>query len=163
MMKRFNKKIADTIKHSGVPVYFWRAPGCWSVRCYVFIRIIYIFRGSEMGLPSSPLNSKKVMPLDHRNVLGELMHLGITRESIGDIDVGVMKRYKLSCISGYRSSCGSISIRLKWREIRTTIKDQSKIGKLWKELQAIVCGGCFEPNRRINTKYGVFRDRIVLF
>ena len=30
----------------------------------------------------------KEFPMDHRNVLGELMHLGITRECVGDINVG---------------------------------------------------------------------------
>ena len=46
----------------------------------------------------------KEFPMDHRNVLGELMHLGITRECVGDInlndeEVQVILRERLRILS----------------------------------------------------------------
>ncbi|KNZ42175.1 YlmH/Sll1252 family protein [Acetobacterium bakii] len=80
------RKIKDTIKHYGVPyLFFGGHPE--AQRKMLCIYPDYIFE-EDLEWPIFGIDFEKPVPIDHRNVLGELMHMGITRESIGDIDVG---------------------------------------------------------------------------
>lgn len=65
----------------------------------MYLSGLSIIRGS--GMAHFAIQFEKTIAIDHRNVLGELMHLGITRESIGDIDVSE-NRSKLLLISDCR-------------------------------------------------------------
>lgn len=80
------KKIVDTIKNSGVPYLFFGGYAD-AERKMLCIYPEYVLE-TELDWPIFAIEFDKTIPLDHRNVLGELMHLGITRESIGDINVG---------------------------------------------------------------------------
>ncbi len=78
--------IEDTIKNYGVPYLFF---GGYSgtQRKMLCIYPEYCF-SDELEWPIMGISFKKVEGLSHRNVLGKLMTMGITRESIGDIDIG---------------------------------------------------------------------------
>ena len=79
------RKIEDTIKHYGVPyLFFGGQPE--AERKMLCIYPDYI-EEQDLEWPIFGIVFQKTSPIDHRNVLGELMHMGITRESIGDIDL----------------------------------------------------------------------------
>jgi RNA-binding protein YlmH len=94
----------------------------------------------DLEWPIFAIEFKKMIPIDHRNVLGELMHLGITRESIGDIDMG---EDKVQIIAHQRLQ-DFLWINLnqvKGREIKTTIKEWHQIQsfeKNFKRLSVVV-------------------------
>lgn len=81
----FQVKIEDTIKHYGVPYVFFGG-NSEALRKMLCIYPEYLSE-SDLKWPIMGIIFEKTFEVDHRNILGELMHLGITRESIGDIDI----------------------------------------------------------------------------
>ncbi|MBK5243602.1 MAG: hypothetical protein JJE18_01010 [Eubacteriaceae bacterium] len=79
------RKIEDTIKHYGVPYLFFGGHS-EAQRKMLCIYPDYLDK-EDLEWPIFAIVFEKTSPIDHRNVLGELMHMGITRESIGDIDL----------------------------------------------------------------------------
>lgn len=79
------RKIEDTIKHYGVPYVFFGGH-LEAQRKMLCIYPDYLFE-EDLEWPIFAIVFEKTISIDHRNVLGELMHMGITRESIGDIDL----------------------------------------------------------------------------
>lgn len=134
----FQQKIADTIKHSGVPyLFFGGHPD--AERKMLCIYPDYL-SSEDLEWPIFAIEFEKVMPIDHRNVLGELMHLGITRESIGDIDVGDEK-VQIIMHQRLQEFMWINFNQIKGREIRTTIKTSQQIEsfeKNYKRLSVVV-------------------------
>lgn len=79
-------KIENLVKRAGEPYLFWGGTQN-AARKMLCIYPDYV-EESEIEWPIVASVFLKDFSLDHRNVLGELMHLGITRECIGDIYVG---------------------------------------------------------------------------
>lgn len=80
------RKIEDTIRHYGVPYLFFGGHD-GAQRKMLCIYPDYVL-AEDLEWPILGVVFKNIGAIDHRNVLGELMNMGITRESIGDIDVG---------------------------------------------------------------------------
>jgi RNA-binding protein YlmH len=134
----FQQKIADAIKHSGVPyLFFGGHPDAERKMLCIYPEYV---SSEELEWPIFAIEFEKTIPIDHRNVLGELMHLGITRESIGDIDMG---EDKVQIIAHQRLQ-DFLWINLnqvKGREIKTTIKEWHQIQsfeKNFKRLSVVV-------------------------
>ena len=82
----FQEKIQDIMKLYDVPYLFFGGNE-QAERKMLCIYPDYC-QMDELEWPICSLIFKKTIPLNHRHVLGTLMSLGITREIIGDIDVG---------------------------------------------------------------------------
>ena len=82
----FQEKIQDIMKRYDVPYLFFGG-NAQSQRRILCIYPDYISK-DDLIWPICSLIFKKTSPINHRHVLGTLMSLGITRELIGDIDVG---------------------------------------------------------------------------
>ncbi|MEG0378046.1 MAG: YlmH/Sll1252 family protein [Eubacterium sp.] len=78
-------KMEHLLKKSGVPYLFWGGvPEAGRRMLCIYPEFI---DPDTLKWPMLAVSFPKEFPLDHRNVLGELMHMGITRECIGDINV----------------------------------------------------------------------------
>ncbi|URN83025.1 YlmH/Sll1252 family protein [Acetobacterium wieringae] len=134
----FQQKIADTIKHNGVPyLFFGGHPD--AERKMLCIYPDYL-SSEDLEWPIFAIEFEKVIPIDHRNVLGELMHLGITRESIGDIDVGE-KKTQIILHQRLQEFMWINFNQIKGREIRTKIKTGEQIEsfeKNYKRMSVVV-------------------------
>ncbi|WP_373482051.1 YlmH/Sll1252 family protein [Acetobacterium sp.] len=130
----FQQKIKDTITNSGVPyLFFGGHPD--AERKMLCVYPDYILT-EDLEWPIFAIEFDITIPLDHRNVLGELMHLGITRESIGDIDVGEDK-VQIIAHQRLQDFLWSNFNQVKGREIRTTIKDSQQIQSFKKNFKRI--------------------------
>ncbi|PKM52877.1 MAG: hypothetical protein CVV00_15170, partial [Firmicutes bacterium HGW-Firmicutes-5] len=134
----FQKKIADTIKHSGVPyLFFGGHPDAERKMLCVYPDYV---SAEDLEWPIIAIEFEKTIPIDHRNVLGELMHLGITRESIGDIDVSEDK-VQIIVHQRLQDFLWINLNQIKGREIKTKIKDYQQIQsfeKNFKRLSVVV-------------------------
>lgn len=134
----FQKKIADTIKHSGVPyLFFGGHPD--AERKMLCIYPDYL-SSEDLEWPIFAIQFEKTIAIDHRNVLGELMHLGITRESIGDIDVGE-NQVQIIAHQRLQDFLWINLTQVKGREIKTMFKDCQQIQsfeKNFKRLSVVV-------------------------
>ena len=134
----FQQKIVDTIKHSGVPyLFFGGHPD--AERKMLCVYPDYLL-SEDLEWPIFAIEFEKMIPMDHRNVLGELMHLGITRESIGDID---MSEDKVQIIAHQRLQdfLWLNFNQIKGRDIKTTIINCQQIHsfeKNFKRLSVVV-------------------------
>lgn len=130
----FQQKIADTIRHSGVPyLFFGGHPD--AERKMLCIYPDYV-SSEDLEWPIFAIEFDKTIPVDHRNILGELMHLGITRESIGDIDVGEDK-VQIIAHQRLRDFIWINFNQVKGREIKTIIKDALQIQSFEKNFKRI--------------------------
>jgi len=130
----FQKKIEDTIKKSGVPyLFFGGHPD--AERKMLCIYPDYVC-SDDLEWPIFAIAFNKTIPVDHRNVLGELMHLGITRESIGDIDVGEEK-VQIIAHQRLRDFLWINFNQVKGREIKKEIKDYQQIQSVEKNFKRI--------------------------
>ncbi len=155
------QKIKDTIKSSGVPyLFFGGHPD--AERKMLCLYPDYI-ETEDLEWPIFAIEFEKTMPIDHRNVLGELMHLGITRESIGDIDVG---EDKIQIIAHQRlQDFLWINFnQVKGREIKTTITDFRQIEcftKNFKRISVVVASNRLDGI--INKIWGFSRQNSLVF
>ena len=78
-------KMEKILKHSGEPYLFWGGTEN-AGRRMLCIYPDYL-EADTLEWPMLAVAFPKEFPMDHRNVLGELMHLGITRECVGDINM----------------------------------------------------------------------------
>lgn len=157
----FQEKIEDTIKNNGVPyLFFGGHPE--AERKMLCIYPEYIL-SEDLKWPIFAIEFDKTMHLDHRNVLGELMHLGITRESIGDIDVGeeivqIIAHQRLQDFLWINFN------QVKGREIKTTIKEYQQIlcvKKNFKRISVVVASNRLDGI--INKIWGFSRQNSLIF
>ena len=78
-------KMEKILKHSGEPYLFWGGTEN-AGRRMLCIYPDYL-EADTLEWPMLAVAFHKEFPMDHRHVLGELMHLGITRECVGDINM----------------------------------------------------------------------------
>lgn len=82
----FQEKILDIMKAYDVPYLFFGGNEQTDRKMLCIYPDYY--QKDELDWPICSLVFKRDIPLNHRHVLGTLMSLGISRELIGDIDVG---------------------------------------------------------------------------
>ncbi|AFA48944.1 YlmH/Sll1252 family protein [Acetobacterium woodii] len=128
------KKIVDTINNSGVPYLFF---GGYSdaERKMLCIYPEYLLE-AELDWPIFAIEFDKTFPLDHRNVLGELMHLGITRESVGDINIGD-KTVQILVHQRLHDYLWTNFNQVKGREINVRLKEYAQISGFQKEFKRL--------------------------
>nr|WP_320025582.1 YlmH/Sll1252 family protein [uncultured Acetobacterium sp.] len=157
----FQKKIADTIRNNGVPyLFFGGHPE--AERKMLCIYPDYISE-EELQWPIFAIEFDKTIPVDHRNVLGELMHLGITRESIGDIDVGD-ERVQIIVHKRLQDFLWINLNQIKGREIKTRIKECTEISsfeKNYERLSVVVASNRLDGI--INKIWGFSRQNSLVF
>ncbi|MCG2729667.1 MAG: YlmH/Sll1252 family protein [Acetobacterium sp.] len=157
----FQKKIADTIRNNGVPyLFFGGHPE--AERKMLCIYPDYVSE-EELEWPIFAIEFDKTIPIDHRNVLGELMHLGITRESIGDIDVGD-DRVQIIVHKRLQDFLWINLNQIKGREIKIRIKEGTEISsfeKNFKRLSVVVASNRLDGI--INKIWGFSRQNSLVF
>jgi RNA-binding protein YlmH len=157
----FQQKIADTIKYNGVPYLFFGGH-LETERKMLCIYPDYISE-DELDWPIFSLEFKKTFQVDHRNILGELMHLGITRESIGDIDVGE-ERIQIIAHSRLKDFLWLNFNKVKGREVRINFKEWKQIEtytKNYKRLSIVVASNRLDGI--INKIWGFSRQNSLIF
>ncbi|MBC3887643.1 hypothetical protein GH810_04900 [Acetobacterium paludosum] len=130
----FQQKIADTIKNYGVPYLFFG--GCQDAERKMLCIFPDYVNEEDLEWPIFAIEFEKKMSLDHRNILGELMHLGITRESIGDINVGE-ERVQLIANKRLQDFLWINFNKVKGREIKIQIKESSEMMALDKNFERV--------------------------
>jgi len=130
----FQRKIEDTIKNYGVPYLFFG--GCRDAERKMLCVFPDYVSKEDLKWPIFAIEFEKNMPLDHRNILGELMHLGITRESIGDINVGE-ERVQLIANKRLQDFLWINFNKVKGREIKIQIKEFSEMMAFEKNFERI--------------------------
>lgn len=91
---------------------------------------------AELDWPIFAIEFDKTFPLDHRNVLGELMHLGITRESVGDINIGD-KTVQILVHQRLHDYLWTNFNQVKGREINVRLKEYAQISGFQKEFKRL--------------------------
>lgn len=157
----FQRKIEDTIKNYGVPYLFFGGH-TESERKMLCIYPDYT-DSEDLEWPIFAMEFEITIPIDHRNVLGELMALGITRESIGDIDVGE-KRVQVIAHQRLQDFLWINFNKVKGREIKTEMIKWNKIVPSEKKFKRISC--VIASNRLdgiINKIWGFSRQNSLVF
>lgn len=157
----FQRKIEDTIKNYGVPYLFFGGHQD-AERKMLCIYPDYA-REEDLVWPIFAIEFEKTIPLDHRNILGELMHLGITRENIGDIDVGD-KQVQVIAHKRLQDYLWINFNQVKGREIKAQIKESSEIvsfEKNYKRVYFVVASNRLDGI--INKIWGFSRQNSLVF
>lgn len=157
----FQRKIADTIKNYGVPyLFFGGHPEAERKMLCIYPEYL---EAAELEWPIFALEFEKTIPIDHRHVLGELMSLGITRESIGDIDVGE-ERVQVIANQRLQDFLWLNFSRVKGREIKTRIVKGEEIvpsEQKFKRLSCVVASNRLDGI--INKIWGFSRQNSLVF
>ena len=155
------KKIVDTIDNNGVPyLFFGGYPD--AERKMLCIYPEYILE-TELDWPIFAIEFDKTFPFDHRNVLGELMHLGITRESIGDINVGD-KTVQILAHQRLHDYLWINFNQIKGREINVRLKEYTQISafqKVFRRLSVVVASNRLDGI--INKIWGFSRQNSLVY
>lgn len=157
----FQQKIEDTIKNYGVPYLFFGGHQD-AERRILCIYPDYICE-DDLEWPIFAIEFEKTMALDHRHILGELMHLGITRESIGDIDVGE-KQVQVIAHKRLQDFLWINFNHVKGKEIKIQIKECSEIisfEKNFKRMSLVVASNRLDGI--INKIWGFSRQNSLVF
>ncbi|MGL4606862.1 MAG: YlmH/Sll1252 family protein [Eubacteriaceae bacterium] len=132
--ERQQTKIEDTIKRYGVPYAFFGGVS-ESMRKMLCVFPDYVPK-EELEWPILGIAFEKTFDIDHRNVLGELMHMGITRESIGDIDIGedrvqiITKKHLKDFFMINLNKIKGRNIKISFKEINELIVIEKKFKRL---------------------------------
>lgn len=157
----FQRKIADTIKNYGVPYLFFGGHQD-AERKMLCIYPDYT-QEEDLEWPIFAIEFEKTIPMDHRNVLGELMHLGLTRESIGDIDVGE-KQVQIIAHKRLQDYLWINFNHVKGKEIKAQIKEYDQIMRFEKNFKRVTF--VVASNRLdgiINKIWGFSRQNSLIF
>ncbi|MEG1105220.1 MAG: YlmH/Sll1252 family protein [Eubacterium sp.] len=131
-------KMERILKKSGEPFQFWGGMQN-AARRMLCIYPDYVER-SELKWPILGVSFKKEFPMDHRNVLGELMHLGITRECLGDISMDDAE-VQVIFTERLRDFFNINFVKIKGRTIKPKIVESSEIKSFelkFKEINLVV-------------------------